>query len=392
MMPNKTDTISNAYLSDVIAPKPFYTRLLAWQAAHGRHDLPWQNQAGNPYAVWISEIMLQQTQVAQVIPYYTRFMQKFVNLDALADAKLDDVLAHWAGLGYYARAKNLHKGAKMLQQMVQKDGYPKTQQEWQQISGVGKSTAGAIVAMGMGGYGVICDGNVKRVLARVFNIDAPINTAGTETLLWDLAAKLTPAQNSGQYAQAMMDLGATVCRKTRPDCSACPMVDICQAYAHNTVHTLPKKKPKTPKKVYRSYALVLVHDGKILHLKRMQNIWQNLWCLPLYAHGDDQNMTDCNVHTVGASNYDIHDKNHVSIEDNIVRYLHAKNALPYDAKPPICHILTHVKWYFYAQHIPVKTADVANINRLLDKDGTPYAWLDKNTQNARPKWVFKLLT
>lgn len=178
----------------------FAPRLLDWFAQHGRHDLPWQQHQTSqpdPYPVWLSEVMLQQTQVTTVIPYFQRFMQSFPDVHALAAASWDDVAEHWAGLGYYARARNLHKGAKQLHDIIQHTGdFPQSVAEWESITGVGRSTAGAIVAMGLHGYGVICDGNVKRVLTRWAAIEGDITKAATGHTLWALAERLTPEKTA----------------------------------------------------------------------------------------------------------------------------------------------------------------------------------------------------
>ena len=200
----------------------FAPRLLDWFAENGRHDLPWQQHqtdTPNPYIVWLSEVMLQQTQVTTVLPYFARFMDTFPTVQDLAAADWDVVAEHWAGLGYYARARNLHKGAKQLVAVIEETGeFPQTLAGWEAISGVGPSTAGAIMAMGLHHYGVICDGNVKRVLTRWAAIDGDITKSATTKELWALAERLTPTENSGLFAQAMMDMGATLCTRSKPAC------------------------------------------------------------------------------------------------------------------------------------------------------------------------------
>ncbi|MGP4953034.1 A/G-specific adenine glycosylase, partial [Psychrobacter sp. T6-1] len=211
----------------VTALNTFAPRLLNWFETNGRHDLPWQQHqtdTPNPYIVWLSEVMLQQTQVKTVLPYFARFMDSFPTVHDLAAADWEVIAEHWAGMGYYARARNLHKGAKQLVEVIDKTGsYPQTLEGWEAISGVGPSTAGAIMAMGLHKYGVICDGNVKRVLTRWAGIDGDITKSATTKELWALAMRLTPKEESGLFAQAMMDMGATLCVRRSPACSLCPL-------------------------------------------------------------------------------------------------------------------------------------------------------------------------
>ena len=203
----------------------FAARLLAWFDVHGRHDLPWQ-RPGDPYAVWISEIMLQQTQVATVIPYYQRFMARFPDLTSLAAASEDEVLAHWSGLGYYARARNLHRAAR---QAASEHGgrLPEDIDTLQTLPGIGRSTAGAILSLALGQRHAILDGNVKRVLARHHAVPGWPGRAAVARTLWSLAEALTPGERVAEYNQAMMDLGATVCTRSRPACERCPRAGCC---------------------------------------------------------------------------------------------------------------------------------------------------------------------
>lgn len=270
----------------------FAPRILTWFDHSGRHDLPWQQHqldTPDPYPVWLSEVMLQQTQVATVIPYFERFMASFPTVQDLANASWEQVAEHWAGLGYYARARNLHKGAKQLVDIIEQTGtFPQTVAHWEQISGVGQSTAGAIVAMGVradqygGDRGVICDGNVKRVLTRWAGIDGDITKTATTKALWQLAERLTPTRDSGHYAQAMMDMGATLCTKAKPACLLCPVQTDCVANAQGKQSFYPVKSKKSPNPSKFSLALKLVCDDKTLWLQRPDNgIWGGLWCLPL---------------------------------------------------------------------------------------------------------------
>ena len=213
-------------------PIPFYERLIRWQKQHGRHHLTWQVQ--NPYCVWLSEIMLQQTQVATVLDYYPRFLEKFPTVQTLAAAPQDEVLSLWAGLGYYSRARNLHKAA---QQVVGQFGgtFPSERKDLETLCGVGRSTAAAICAFAFNRRETILDGNVKRVLCRVFARDGNPQDKKFENSLWTLAESLLPSENADMpaYTQGLMDLGATVCKRTKPLCHQCPMADICEAKKQN---------------------------------------------------------------------------------------------------------------------------------------------------------------
>ena len=205
----------------------FAARVLHWYDRHGRKDLPWQN-TDDPYRVWVSEIMLQQTQVQTVIPYYQRFMHRFPDVVSLADAGLDEVLQHWSGLGYYARARNLHHAAEIIRDRY--DGrFPATIEAVSELPGVGRSTAGAILALTFGQRHAILDGNVKRVLARHAAVDGWPGRTAVARQLWELAEARTPTARVGDYTQAMMDLGATLCTRSAPACGNCPVSGDCAA-------------------------------------------------------------------------------------------------------------------------------------------------------------------
>ncbi|WP_322521702.1 A/G-specific adenine glycosylase [Guyparkeria halophila] len=257
---------------------PFADRLLAWFDQHGRHDLPWQHPR-TPYRVWLSEIMLQQTQVVTVIPYFERFIARFPDIDALAAAEADAVLALWSGLGYYARARNLHAAARRMVEA----GVPDSVEGWAQLPGVGPSTAAAIVAQAFDRRAVILDGNVKRVLARHAAVDTPQEAAATQRTLWALADERTPAARAADYTQAIMDLGATVCRRGMPRCEACPVSDDCQARRQGRVAELPVRRRRKPKPVRQRVLLWLEDgDGSLFVEKRPPSgIWGGLACLPV---------------------------------------------------------------------------------------------------------------
>ena len=261
----------------------FSRRLLAWYKLHGRHDLPWQ-QERSPYRVWVSEVMLQQTQVATVIPYFERFMTSFADIDMLASASVDDVLLHWAGLGYYSRARNLHKAAVIISQQFQ-GRFPAEYEDVLALPGIGPSTAGAILAQALGQRHAILDGNVKRVLARYHAVDGWPGKPAVEKQLWQLAEKYTPERELTDYTQAIMDLGATVCRRSAAACAICPLSTDCQAYQTGRVTEFPAKKPKKVLPVRSIRFLIIRNDtGELLMEKRPPTgIWGGLWSLPELA-------------------------------------------------------------------------------------------------------------
>ena len=265
----------------------FAERLLAWFERHGRHDLPWQ-QDPTAYRVWVSEIMLQQTQVATVIPYFERFMRRFPDVEALAAAPLDDVLHHWSGLGYYARARNLHSAAR---QLVDAHGgaFPDDLTAMQRLPGVGRSTAAAILSLARGQRQTILDGNVKRVLARHAGIDGWPGGAAVAARLWAVAEGLTPHTAVAAYNQAMMDLGATLCVRSRPRCGDCPVAADCVARRDGTQHALPGRRPRRTLPE-RSVHLLLVREpgGAVLLERRPPTgVWGGLWSLPELVQGGD---------------------------------------------------------------------------------------------------------
>jgi A/G-specific adenine glycosylase len=261
-------------------PSSFSTQLIKWYQKHGRHDLPWQKNQ-TPYRVWISEIMLQQTQVTTVIPYYERFMQSFPTIKSLALASEDEVLAHWSGLGYYARARNIHKSAKIIHEKY-RGKFPKTIDDITELPGIGKSTAGAIISFAHQEKGVILDGNVKRVLTRYFAMDSSINEKSTIDQLWQLAEKLTPEKHANHFNQAMMDLGATLCTRSKPRCTDCPFKKTCQAHQQHNPTFYPVKTIKKTRPVKQKRLLIIENQqGEILLTKRpAKGIWGGLWSLP----------------------------------------------------------------------------------------------------------------
>lgn len=259
--------------------------LLPWHRAHGRHDLPWQRDR-SPYRVWISEIMLQQTQVATVIPYFERFVQRFPDVLALADAPLDEVLHLWSGLGYYARARNLHRAAQRVRDEFA-GRFPATFDGIESLPGVGRSTAGAILALSRGERFAILDGNAKRVLARHFGVTGSPGERVVERRLWALAEENTPRADVAVYTQAIMDLGATVCVRRRPLCPLCPLQGSCIANRTNRQHVIPapRARARGARRVREVVMLVAQReDGAVLLERRPpEGIWGGLWCLPEFS-------------------------------------------------------------------------------------------------------------
>ncbi|WP_260512005.1 A/G-specific adenine glycosylase [Coxiella burnetii] len=260
--------------------KQFAQGVLRWFDRYGRHDLPWQKKL-TPYRVWVSEIMLQQTQVSTVIPYFERFIKRFPTVGALALAPLDEILAHWSGLGYYARARNLHRAAQIIH-VTYHGRFPSTVETLSSLPGIGRSTAGAVLSLGMHQYAVILDGNVKRVLARYNALDVPINQQVGINILWSLAEKYTPKNRCWDYNQAMMDIGAMICTRTKPKCSLCPLKSSCKAHRLSQQMNFPIKKAKTARAQKAAYLLLLRNSrGEILLEKRPPTgIWGGLWSFP----------------------------------------------------------------------------------------------------------------
>jgi len=258
----------------------FAPRVLDWFDEHGRKHLPWQRDT-TPYRVWVSEIMLQQTQVATAIPYYEAFMARFPTLATLADAPLDDVLAHWAGLGYYARARNLHRCARVLRD--RHDGvFPTDLAGVEALPGIGRSTAGAILSLALGQPHPILDGNVKRVLARAFAVPGWPGKSAVLNRLWALSEQVTPSERTAAFNQAMMDLGATLCTRSRPDCARCPLADGCRGLAEGDPVRYPGKKPSKTTPVRATYLIAARSSNGALLLERRpaSGIWGGLWSLP----------------------------------------------------------------------------------------------------------------
>ena len=399
----------------------FSPRLLDWFAENGRHDLPWQQHqtdTPNPYVVWLSEVMLQQTQVTTVLPYFARFMESFPSVQDLAAAEWDLVAEHWAGLGYYARARNLHKGAKQLAEIIDETGdFPQTLAGWEAISGVGPSTAGAIMAMGLHKYGVICDGNVKRVLTRWAAIEGDITRSATTKTLWALAERLTPVDDSGRFAQAMMDMGATLCTRSKPACLLCPLQEDCLAHAQGRETDYPVKAKKQPKPSKFSNALIIKDtDGKILWLQRPDNgIWGGLWSLPLQfvekvdgkantkatvkktlANDDKPSNTANDVR----SHEKVYETEFTTAEQIIHEWL-IKNELVTESvskslldDAPIKHSLTHFYWYLTPRSVTLDNKQTTALSTALQAAEINLHWLtadDARVTLGLPRAMVKIL-
>ncbi|MCQ4348303.1 A/G-specific adenine glycosylase [Pseudomonas stutzeri] len=263
-----------------VTASDFADRVLAWFDRHGRHDLPWQQDI-SPYRVWVSEIMLQQTQVSTVLGYYQRFMSALPTLQALAEADEDEVLHLWTGLGYYSRARNLHKTARIL--VAEHGGeFPRSVEALAALPGIGRSTAGAIASIAMGLRAPILDGNVKRVLARYLAQDGYPGESRVAAQLWDAAERLTPPTRVNHYTQAMMDLGATLCTRSKPSCLLCPLQSDCRAHALGRQSAYPQPRPRKELPQKRTL-MPLLHDGAgavLLYRRPPSGLWGGLWSLP----------------------------------------------------------------------------------------------------------------
>jgi A/G-specific adenine glycosylase len=316
-------------------------RLLAWFDRAGRKSLPWQ-QDPTPYRVWVSEIMLQQTQVATVIGYYERFLQRFPDLRTLAQASVDDVLHLWTGLGYYARGRNLHRAAQQI--VAEHDGeLPDSLEEVEALPGIGRSTAGAILALSRGRRHPILDGNVKRVLSRYFGVDGYAGLPAVERKLWDLADRCTPAERVGAYTQAIMDLGATVCVRSRPLCHACPLSDDCYARARGLQSELPTPRPKKARPHKTAHAVIALRDDGAILLERRPpvGLWGGLWTFPQF---DDLPAAR--------------------------EWFHAMADRPVEELPPYLHAFTHFDLTLH----PVLIRGAHEHRGLADSDR--YCWYD----------------
>lgn len=305
----------------------FSARIVTWQKLHGRHDLPWQNTR-DPYAIWISEIMLQQTQVSAVIGYYQKFMQRFSDIASLAAAEEDEVLQYWSGLGYYSRARNLHAAA---QAIMQTHGglFPQDIEAVMALPGIGRSTASAITAFAFGQRRAILDGNVKRVLARYFGIEGWPGLPVIERRMWQLAEALLPQGDIEAYTQGLMDLGATLCTRSKPACGQCPLQVGCVAREAGKTQLLPSPRPRKPLPQRDTVMLLLMQGNQVLLEKRpAPGIWGGLWSFP-----------------------------EITPQENAQQAAHLRFGLDVDvlpALPPLVHTFTHFTLTIIPQPLSVR--------------------------------------
>ena len=329
-------------------PKSFSERLLAWFDVHGRHELPWQLQR-TPYTVWLSEVMLQQTQAATVSSYFRRFVERFPDLETLANASDDDVHAHWSGLGYYSRARNLHKAAQICVQEHDGD-IPSDFDALLALPGIGRSTAGAIMAQAFGEAFAILDGNVKRVLSRYLGIREWTGTADAQRRMWAFAEANVPRTRVADYTQAQMDLGSIVCKPRKPLCDQCPLRQDCIAFNENLTAVIPAPKPKKERPHRHAAAAVLMQGDSVLLIKRPPaGIWSSLWTLP---QADDFESLQ-----------------------NLV------NSIATTRPPRMLAVIDHAFSHYDLSLTPVHFGDVTLHDRIHECDAMPWRWLSYGQLN-----------
>ena len=340
----------------------FHFQVLQWFDRHGRKNLPWQKNI-SPYRVWISEIMLQQTQVATVIPYFEKFMERFPTVQKLAAAEQDDVLHLWSGLGYYSRARNLHKAAKMVVDAFAGE-FPRSVDKLTELPGIGLSTAGAIASISMGIRAPILDGNVKRVLARYRAVEGWPGQSAVAKELWAIAEQYTPEERTADYTQAMMDLGAMICTRTRPSCLLCPLQDCCLAHQANEESRFPGKKPKKDKPERAVKMLMVINQfGEVLLEKRPSTgIWGGLWGFPEIQHNDD--LEEKAIHLTGLEmegfeEWDAfrHTFSHYHLDITPVK------AFAHDSN----RVADGNRWHWYQPEQPSELGLAAPVTRLMEK-------------------------
>ncbi len=340
----------------------FGETLLDWFELHGRHDLPWQKDK-TAYRVWLSEIMLQQTQVATVIPYYRRFLERFPSIAALADADIDQVLLLWQGLGYYARARNLHKAARLIRDRHDAV-FPDSMESVLELPGIGRSTAAAILTFSHGQSRAILDGNVKRVLARCFQVSGWYGQSKTMKRLWERSEQVTPMQRTGDFNQAMMDLGSMVCLNSKPLCQKCPLNLHCHSFQHQTQHLYPHRKPAKTKPCKKT--LMLLHSYKdrvLLHRRPPTGVWGGLWSLPEVGGVDE-------IDAWQARNLS-RQPHHLSVSENFLK-----------------HQFTHFSLHISVAKIVVETLP----GKISDNDDLAFVPLDKLSEYGLPVPVRKILS
>jgi len=351
----------------------FASRVLDWFTDHGRHDLPWQTNP-SPYRVWVSEIMLQQTQVTSVIPYFERFMARFPAVTDLAGASLDEVLHLWSGLGYYARARNLHRAAQVVRDH-HAGRFPEDFDNVVALPGIGRSTAGAILALALGQRHPILDGNVRRVLCRHVGVEGRPGQAAVERTLWETAETLTPGSRVAEYTQAMMDIGATICRRGRPDCGACPVAADCVARRTGRQRDLPSPRPKRERPLRFARMLLVTDDaGHVLLERRVSSgIWGGLWVFPELAPDDEAEAWVRSRLAAEAESVTVwpdlrHGFTHFELAVTPHRVILA------DAS---CTVMEEGRWLWYNRESPARIGKAAIVDRLLamiageDDNATP---------------------
>jgi A/G-specific adenine glycosylase len=345
------------------SPAVFQRDLLRWFKEHGRKQLPWKIDR-SPYRIWLSEIMLQQTQVKTVMPYFNRFVTRFPTIFALAAAPIDEVLQYWAGLGYYARARHLHACAQRIVTDYQ-GAFPRTLATLQTLPGIGRSTAGAILAFAFGKSAAILDGNVKRVLCRVHAQAGWPGLRSVETALWEIAARYTPRRHVGEYTQAIMDLGALICKRTQPTCTVCPIQKHCLAYQQFDPQQFPTPKPKKIKPLRSIRMLLLINNRKevLLEKRPASGIWGGLWSLPECSLTEEiphltQTRYGCLLQAVPAFSYPVitHTFSHFQLQIHPIQLWIKKGSAP----TMDSHALI---WYNTEQLAPIALA--APVKKLL---------------------------
>lgn len=315
----------------------FAHRVVSWQKLHGRQSLPWQH-TGDAYKVWLSEVMLQQTQVATVLGYYERFLKAYPTVADLARAPEQDVMQLWAGLGYYSRARNLHACAKQVVARFQ-GCFPASVVELESLPGIGQSTAGAIASLAHDLPAPILDGNVKRVFCRYYGVEGYPEQSAIKKTLWEIAAGNVPSEQPGVYNQALMDLGATRCTPRNPSCGACPLMDSCQALRQGKVHLLPTPKPRKPRPELHFICLLVQDEAGhlLLELQSEKGVWQGLWTPPFEACSSQPGRDEVQAVLDGwLDRYSLQD-----CRGQLVEQLNALSSLPW-----LVHELTHRRMHF----------------------------------------------
>ncbi|MCP4956440.1 MAG: A/G-specific adenine glycosylase [Photobacterium aquimaris] len=340
----------------------FSDAILAWYDKFGRKTLPWQHQK-TPYKVWLSEIMLQQTQVATVIPYFERFMARFPTVADLAAAEQDEVLHLWTGLGYYARARNLHKAAQLI--VAEHNGeFPTTIEAVEALPGIGRSTAGAVLSLSLKQHHPILDGNVKRTLARCYAIEGWPGKKTVENALWNIAIENTPAIGVERYNQAMMDMGAMICTRSKPKCDLCPIEAQCIAKAQQRQSEFPGKKPKKVMPEKQTWFAILRYGDKVWLEQRPQvGIWGGLWCFPQH---DNDDLNDLLLQQLGQP------QTMIASQQQLIAFRHTFSHYHLDIVPVLFTLNTlpdvihQRQGQWYDLHDPAKIGLAAPVQKILD--------------------------